>query len=163
MGTVLVLGLGNDLLTDDAIGLRVASEVRRRVSGDSRIVVKETMESGLALLDLIVDHENLIVVDSIQTGQQPAGFVHELGPGDFADTPDRSLHAIGIEKLCTIGRARGLAAPDRIRFFAIEVADPFTLGTDMTPAVADALDDAADAVVQRALEFTHPPALREEA
>ncbi len=153
MTKVLVLGLGNDLLTDDAIGLRVAQEVRHRVAGDPRIEVSETAEVGLALLDLIVDHECLLVVDSIKTGQHPAGFILELEPKDFPEHSSRFPHAIGIERLCALGRIRGLPAPGRVRIFAIEVADPFTLGTDITPEVEQVIDDAADLVMERAMEF----------
>ena len=49
----LVLGLGNDLLTDDAIGILAVREVRRRVAHLAQVEVCETMEMGLALLDFI--------------------------------------------------------------------------------------------------------------
>ncbi|HVU33492.1 MAG TPA: hydrogenase maturation protease [Opitutaceae bacterium] len=150
--------MGNDLLTDDAVGLRVAHEVRQRLVGDPRIEVKETAEMGLALLDLIVDRDSLIVVDSIQTGDQPPGHVHELEPEHFPEHAMRSPHALGVDKLCKLGRMRGLSAPTHVRLIAIEVQDPFTLGTEMTPEVQDAIDDAADLVVQRALEFAQLPA-----
>ena len=153
MNKVLILGLGNDLLTDDAVGLRVAHEVRSRVAGDARLAVHETTEMGLALLDLIVGYTSLVVIDSIQTGQQQPGFVHEIEPGRMLQGVTRTPHAIGIEHLCSLGRIRGLPVPHHIRIIAVEVGDPFTFGTDMTPDVETAIDEAADLVVQRALEF----------
>jgi hydrogenase maturation protease len=160
MKKVLVLGLGNDLLTDDAVGLRVVHDVRQRLAGDARIEVKETAETGLALLDVIVDYASLIVVDSVKTGRAPAGYIHSLAPENLPSGASRSPHAFGVEHICEAGRMRGLAVPERVRMFAIEVEDPFTLGADMTPAVEQAIDEATDEVVECALEFAQlaPPA-----
>lgn len=153
MPNVLVLGLGNDLLTDDAVGLRVAHEVRGRLAGDARIEVKETTEMGLSLLDLVADRESLVIVDSVVTGEAPPGHVYETSPESFPSRSTRSPHALGIERLCALGRMRGLAVPHHVRIVAIEVADPFTVGTDMHPDVENAIDEAVDLVVERALEF----------
>jgi hypothetical protein len=43
--------------------------------------------------------------------------------------------------------------PREIRIFAIEVADPFTLGTDLTPAVKQAVAAAIDRVTAQAREL----------
>lgn len=153
MYKVLVLGLGNDLLTDDAVGLRVAREVHARLAGDPRIEVRETMEMGLALLDLIVDHGSLVLVDSVVTGTHPPGHIYETGPDDFPSRSTRSPHALGVDRLCALGQGRGLPVPQHVRIVAIEVADPFTVGTEMDPDVEQAIDQAADLVVERALEF----------
>ena len=83
MAKVVILGLGNDLFTDDAVGLRVARDVRSRLGPDTRIDVHETTETGLALLDFIVGYDSVVIVDAIQTGEQLPGFVHELEPEDF--------------------------------------------------------------------------------
>lgn len=154
MRHVLILGLGNDLLSDDAVGLRVVNVIRSRMSGDARFDVHETTEMGLALLDLIVGYEALVVVDSIQTGRQAPGFIHELEALHLLRGATRTPHAVGVEQLCHLGRMRGLTVPEHVKIIAVEVGDPFTFGNDMTPEVEAAIDDAADLAVQRALEFT---------
>ena len=160
MKKVLVLGLGNDLLTDDAVGLRVVHEVHQRLSGDPRVEVKATAETGLALLDVIVDYASLIVVDSVKTGREPVGHIHNLAPENFPSGSSRSPHSFGVERICELGRQRGLAVPERVRMFAVEIEDPFTLGAEMTPAVEQAIEEATDEVVECALEFAQlaPPA-----
>jgi Ni,Fe-hydrogenase maturation factor len=50
---ILLLGLGNDILTDDAIGLHVAAAVRERLAGCQFLTVRQTGEMGLSLLDFI--------------------------------------------------------------------------------------------------------------
>ncbi|MBK8857795.1 MAG: hydrogenase maturation protease [Opitutaceae bacterium] len=147
---VLVLGLGNDILTDDAVGLLVAREVRRRLGDTPGIAVRETTEMGLTLLDEIVDCGSLILVDAVQTGCVPPGQVHEIGPDDLPQVTATSPHFVGVGETLALGATLGLAMPRRVRIFAIEVADPYTLGTQLTTAVAQAVPEAAERVVKLA-------------
>ena len=51
MQKTLVLGLGNPLLTDDSVGLRVARELRSLLSGRPDVVVEEDYWGGLRLME----------------------------------------------------------------------------------------------------------------
>jgi len=146
-GRVLVLGLGNDILTDDAVGLLVAREVQTRLGDTPGIAVRETMEMGLTLLDQIVDCESLLIVDAVQTGRVAPGQVHEIGPDELPQVTATSPHFVGVGETLALGAKLGLAMPRRVRIFAIEVEDPYTLGTQLTAAVAAAVPAAADRVV----------------
>jgi hydrogenase maturation protease len=128
---ILVLGLGNDILTDDAIGLRVVRALREHLDPDGPVQALEVEEMGLSLLDYIVGCRDLVLVDAIQTGEAPPGTLHELDGNVIQTRRGGSPHLLG--------RLLGLAVPERVRIFAIEVADPYTLGTELTPALAEAL------------------------
>lgn len=151
--SVLVLGLGNDILTDDAVGLHVVLAVRELLTDEPGIEAKTTTEMGLALLDEIVDRESLVLVDSVQTGKAAPGHIHEIGPEELAKVFTTSPHFLGVGETLSLGKLLGLAMPQHVRIFAIEVADPFTLGTTLTPAVANAVPAATDRVAQCARQF----------
>ena len=53
--------------------------------------------------------------------------------------------------------------PGKVAIVAIEVADPFTLGLELTPAVARAVAPAAARVAERARELAGHPAARSRA
>jgi hydrogenase maturation protease len=150
---VLVLGLGNDILTDDAVGLLVAREVRTRLGSGSGIEVRGTTEMGLTLLDEIVDCGSLVLVDAVQTGKVPPGHVHEIGPEELPQVTATSPHFLGVGETLALGTSLGLSMPRQVRIFAIEVADPFTLGLSLTPAVEQAVMVAAERVVAQARAF----------
>ena len=150
---VLVLGLGNDILTDDAVGLRVADATRDRLAGELDIEVKTTTEMGLALLDHIADRESVILVDSVQTGAGKPGTIHEIDSMELTRVLTTAPHFLGIGETLALGKMLGLAMPRAVRIFAIEVADPYTLGTEMTPAVEQAVAEAVDRVVRQARQF----------
>ena len=153
-----MLGLGNDILTDDAVGLHIVQAVRERLAGQPDIEVKATTEMGLALLDEIVDRESLVLVDSVQTGKVPPGHIHEIGPEELSKVFTTSPHFLGVGETLSLAKMLGLAMPRQIRIFAIEVTDPFTLSTRLTPAVKQAIASATDRVAKQAREYAALPA-----
>jgi hydrogenase maturation protease len=150
---VLILGLGNDILTDDAVGLHVVRELRRRLGDEGEIAVEETCEMGLALLDFFVGHRAVIIVDSIRTGRVPPGTVHEVDATELKQLTGRTPHFLGVGETLALGRHLGLAMPEHVKVFAIEVEDPFTLGTEMTAAIAQAIPDVVKRVVTMARQL----------
>jgi hydrogenase maturation protease len=138
-GRVLVLGLGNDILTDDAIGLRVVQELRGHLAGHTTVDLRETTEMGLALLDFITGYRAVVIVDSIQTGKAAPGSLHEFDAAALKHLTGRTPHFLGVTETLALGNQLGLPMPEQVRIFAIEVADPFTLGTALTPPLQAAL------------------------
>ena len=150
---VLVLGLGNDILCDDAVGLRVVQEVRRRILPGEPIEVEATEEMGLCLLDFIAGYGGLVLVDSVQRGSVPPGFLHEIDADDLRLLPGSSPHFLGVGETLALGRHLGLVMPERVRIVAIEVAEPHLLSTEMTPALQRAVPPAVDRVLTLAREL----------
>jgi hydrogenase maturation protease len=153
LAPILVLGLGNDILTDDAVGLHVVAAVRRALTHLPLVEVKATTEMGLALLDEIAGREGVIIVDSVQTGRFPTGHIHDLGLEDLPTLLTTSPHFLGVRETLALGAMVGLEMPENVRLVAVEVADPFTLGQEMTPAVAAAVPVATELVARRAREM----------
>lgn len=150
----IILGLGNDILSDDGVGLRVAAVLRERLADDGRFTIVETMEMGLSLLDFIVGFDDLVVVDAVLTGQVEPGFIHELDGEDLAVLQEISPHFLGVGEMLALGRLLGLAMPRQARILAIEVGDPFTVGTCLTPA----LEQDLPRIVERVLATLRRPA-----
>lgn len=133
------MGLGNPILTDDAVGVRLARALAPRfASFPGLTVVEECSAGGLNLLDLFAGYERAIVLDAIRT----AGGV----PGDWYTFDGRRLretmhldniHDANFATALELGRRMGQALPpdDRIHIFAVEVQDDATFGESMTPAL----------------------------
>lgn len=149
--SLLVLGLGNDILTDDAIGLRIVRALHQQLDGDEGIVALETEEMGLSLLDHIVGYEELVIVDAIQTGTAPPGHLHQFDGEALPSRRTGAPHFLGVGDTLALGRLLELAMPSRVTVLAVEVADPLTLGTQLTPA----LRSAFPSLVTRVIEEVH--------
>jgi hydrogenase maturation protease len=149
MRKTLLLGLGNDILSDDAIGLRVAGVLRERLAGHKNITVAQTAEMGLSLLDLVAGYDDLVLVDAIQTNQASPGFVHEFEGESLKTIPTISPHFLGVGEMLALGRELGLSVPSRVKVFAVEVQDPFTVSTRMTAALENALPAIVEQIFTR--------------
>ncbi len=151
-----VLCLGNDLVADDAFGLEVARELRRRrLAG---VEVRATMESGFALLDHLLEADPVIVVDTVQTGSAPPGTIHVVRMEEMRRTPGGSPHYVGLFESVELGAALGLPVPKTLVIVAVEAADLRTIGGPMSAAVAAQVAPAAELV----RELLHSPGERSQ-
>ena len=149
---ILLLGLGNDILTDDAIGLTVIRRLQPRYADSPAVALRETAEMGLALLDFMVGFQEVMIVDSIQTGEVPPGTLRELDASGLKTLTGRTPHFLGVGETLALGRRLGLEMPQRVRIFAIEVEDPLTLGTTLTATLEQALPGILNRVVEALTE-----------
>ena len=88
MMKTLVIGLGNPLVTDDSVGLRVAAELKTRLAGRPDVEVDEDYWGGLRLMERLVGCDRAIVIDAIHTGAPP-GTIHRLTPDDHPHATQR--------------------------------------------------------------------------
>lgn len=135
----LVLGLGNELAGDDAVGVLVARAARKEFPYLADVV--ESSASGLALLDLLAGYERVVIVDAIRTGRRPPGTVVQLDLDRVGRVVAPSTHQAGLAELAAVARGLGLSFPERTAVLAVEVADPFTLGAPLSAPVAAAIPE----------------------
>ena len=72
---VLVLGVGNILLQDEGVGVRVVQEFQRRFQLPEGVEVLDGGTAGMCLIEDILDQEHVIILDAVQTGQPPGTVV----------------------------------------------------------------------------------------
>lgn len=144
---VLVLGLGNDILGDDAVGILAARELRAGLL--DTIDVIESAEAGIALMERMEGRERVLILDSIMTRQCEPGTLMELGPEDFGKVAAPSPHYAGLPEVLALAVRLEIPFPSEIRILAMEVEDPFEVREGLTPKVAAALP----ALVARAREI----------
>jgi len=151
----LVLGLGNPILSDDGVGIRVAQEVGKKLN-DPRITIAEASLAGISLLDLIVGYDEVVIIDAIQTGKENAGQVSCMGPEDFSCAKHLSSpHQINLVTALELGKLLNLAMPEKITIFAVEVKDITTFSEKCTSEVERAIPAVVSKVLQE-LNAKHP-------
>lgn len=153
MEGILVIGLGSPIMSDDAIGLRVAQAVEDM--GLDGVEVMQEAIGGLDIIPMLSGHRNAVVVDAIKTSAYPVGTVMIFDPEDFEPTvTNASAHEINLATAMHIGRQLDPDnMPESIRFVAIEVEDLVTVSETMTPDVERSLPKAVDAVLHIISEF----------
>ena len=144
----LILGMGNSLLSDDGVGLRVAAELKNRLN-QPKITVMETSVAGLSLLDLLVGYDRAIIIDAIQTVDGKAGQIYRLDPEAFDTTRHTtSPHDVNLTTALEFGKKLGLPLPQEIVILAIEASDVSTFSEECTPEVTQAIPTCVEMVIQ---------------
>jgi hydrogenase maturation protease len=144
----LILGLGNTILSDDGVGIRVAEELQTRLT-EPEITVLETSLSGLSLLDILVGYDKVIIVDAIQTVGGKAGDIYQLTTDALqVSRHAASPHDVNLATALELGKKLGLALPREIVIFAIEVADVTTFGEECTPELKRAIPVCVEMVIR---------------
>ena len=136
---VLILGVGNPILSDDGVGIHVARELKKRsIPG---VDVEELAASGLELLDVVRGYDKVVIIDAIQTTKGRPGELHILEEKDFEKSiHGSSPHGINIATALALGRKLVPAEmPKEVVFFAVEAEDLVNVSERLTPKVASAL------------------------
>lgn len=147
---VLVVGLGNPILSDDGIGLRVAAVVRESLR-DGAVEVKEVAVGGLSLAEMLVGYERAIIVDAIMTENGVPGTVYHFELADLPGTLNTaSAHDTNLATALRALRRFGADVPqdDAIHIVAIEAQDVWTFSERCSSAVEAAIPAAAQLVRQ---------------
>jgi hydrogenase maturation protease len=126
----LVVGLGNTIRGDDAVGVLAARELRQRLDARDDVEVKELESSADALLDVLGQYDEVIVVDAVTGTGEAAGTVRWIEVDRLGASPAISSHRIGLPTVAELGRRLGLTRPGQILAcaIAIEPADEFGTG-----------------------------------
>ena len=134
---VLIIGLGNDILTDDSIGLRVVDAMQDLFPGAFEF--RKCSLGGLDILEMIRGYERVVMIDSIKTRDGVPGGVYFLSADDFRNTLHiANFHDINILNAMEIGRKLGMQIPGRFDIIAIEIAIDAEFGENLSPAVEEA-------------------------
>lgn len=149
----LVLGLGNELAGDDAVGLLVARALLVELDGVADVV--ESSASGLALLEVLAGYDRAVIVDAILTGRDPPGTITEMGMDEVGRVLAPSAHQAGLPELAAVASRLGLGFPSRTVVLAVEVVDPYTLGAGLSEPVAEALEELVQRVRERVRGWEH--------
>lgn len=145
--TTLVVGLGNPILGDDGVGWRVAEAVKARLDDPAVDVICLSL-GGLALMEHLAGYRRTIIVDAMTTGAEP-GSLHNLSAEEMDELSIQhtaSVHDLSLSAALALGRELGLALPDEIWIVGVEAKAEFDFGETLSPAVAEAIPLAAQAV-----------------
>jgi hydrogenase maturation protease len=146
-----ILGIGNVIMTDDAVGVHAARRARELLGPDSDVEVIEAQMAGFALLDLLADRDRVVVIDALVDPHREPGDVFCVDVARFAPTSHLAGgHQIDLPTALELGRRLGLRMPSEVTVVAVVVVDAMTLGESMTGPVRDAVDTAAREAVRLA-------------
>ena len=107
---IMVMGVGNVLLTDEGLGVRFLEELEKSNLPEN-VELIEGGTTGLDLVHLIQDVDFLIIVDAINAHSEP-GAIFRFCPEENKIFPDEfqiSFHQVGIVEVLSLAGIIGHA------------------------------------------------------
>ncbi len=140
LNDILILGIGNDILTDDAIGPKIV----RRLQGDltyRNITFLTAATGGLEILEMIKDYKQVVIIDAIKTKDGIPGTVYYLTPDNFKETLHiSSFHDVSFLTALELAKKLDIPVPSRIDIIAIEIVEDLTFSNAFSDEIAPKYD-----------------------
>jgi hydrogenase maturation protease len=105
---IVILGVGNILLSDEGVGVHVVNELMK-LDLPPGVTVVEGGTDGFRLIDIITEADRLIVIDAVKGGAVP-GSIYRFNIDEIKDCPPgfkTSVHQIGILEVINLSSLIG--------------------------------------------------------
>lgn len=148
-GKTAVIGIGNAILSDDALGIKAVRALKERYfeksgaltgDGTGRIEFMEVTHGGINLMEHMRGFSNAIIVDSIVTGKHKAGTIFKFVYPEVPQTKNTvSTHDMDLHTAMEMGKSIGIELPSLLMVFAVEASDTTTFSEELTEDVANSM------------------------
>lgn len=144
---IVILGIGNILLTDEGVGVRVIETLEKRYGFSDSVTLIDGGVMGLNLIGTLVDADHVVMVDAVRGHGYP-GALYRLEADEIPEhfTAKSSLHEVGFPEILAACRALG-KVPD-IVVVGVEPQDIETPSLDLTPAIQGRMDEITAMVLE---------------
>jgi hydrogenase maturation protease len=146
MKETLVLGLGNILLRDEGVGVRVVERLQELYDFPPNVQVVDGGTLGLDLLSYVEAADQLLVVDAMDMGAGPGQIGHLEGEEVPAFLSVKiSPHQMGLSDLLAASRLDEVY-PEKVVLWGVQPA-VIDVGLELSPVVAAQVDVLVDKAV----------------
>jgi hydrogenase maturation protease len=143
---ILILGLGNTLMSDDGFGVRVIEELASRCRFREAVTLLDGGSLGMDLLAHFEGVERLLIVDALEMHAAPGTIFRLLGaevPGACAGR--LSVHQLGLPELLAFAELQG-CLPRELVVWGVQ-PECVGMGTELSKTTAAALEPVVAGIV----------------
>ena len=141
----IVLGVGNQILGDDGVGIHVVNELKKQLHNPN-ITVDEAITGGMNLLELLLGYDKAIIVDAVKTEDGENGEVKRIPLGDFSTMHSCNPHDVSLIEAIEMAKKMGEdRIPREIIVIGVMMKDiPCEFGEKLSNKIAAAVPKAVD-------------------
>lgn len=156
VGEALVLGLGNILLSDEGLGVRVVQRLGENYHFPPEVRVMDGGTLGLDLLPYLEGVDHLLVIDALEKEEEPGTITRLVGDEVPASLSVKiSPHQMGLADLLAAARLQGLY-PQEVVLWGMQPGSIDT-GLDLSPPVEAQVDRLIDEVLMELKSWGYEP------
>jgi len=154
MRTILI-GLGNPILGDDAVGWKVVEQVEQQLQrpqheNQELFDIIYVSIGGLGLMEHLIDYDRAIIVDAMDSGKVAPGTISTQMLEDVFDLTTvhtTSVHDASLQDAVNLARKIGVQVPKKLIVVGIETDSLYSFSEALTTDVEAAIPRAADIVI----------------
>ena len=137
---ITILGVGNILLTDEGVGVRVVERLHGQYTFPDNVQVIDGGVLGLRLMGVIGNTDVLIIVDAVKN-KQPPGTLYRLADEQVPRRvlAKQSMHQMDLPEVLALCSA--IDKNPQTVVIGVEPEDITTMDVALTPAIAAKVDD----------------------
>ncbi len=145
---ILILGVGNILLSDEGAGIKALQELKRQYIFPAEVELLDAGTSGMQLLPWIENRSSLFILDVVDEKEADYGAVFQY---NFEDPPafirkKSTSHQIGLHEVLAFAQMSD-TLPSRIVLFGIRPQSMET-GLELTPKIREGVQELTDLVIR---------------
>jgi hydrogenase maturation protease len=149
---IVILGVGNILLKDEGVGVRVVKELEKNYSFPSHVELIDGGTAGHHLINLVRDFDEIIVIDAVEGGETPGTLYRFcLDQITFEIPTALSIHEVGV--LEVLSQLKLLDKTPRVTFIGIEPRDISPWGMDLSPVIEEKIPEMMELVLKELEEL----------
>ncbi len=137
--------MGNEILRDDGIGPAVIRELKK-TGGPPGVTYETTGLSGMPLLDLVTEYDNLIIVDALKSGKKTGEINWEQAEHFQSHTGASNQHRLNLFRVLELGNQLEMNMPRRVKVLTVSAEDVTSFGQYLSPQVAGAIPEAVSMI-----------------
>jgi hydrogenase maturation protease len=147
-GKCLILGLGNPLRGDDAVGFKTAERLKGLIK-DPQTVVEPLCAGGMRVLDILEGFHSVVAIDAIVGTGKPTGevfwFEEEFTPAPGERVSSHSLH---LWDAIELGSTLGMEMPEEVHLLAIAIGGHTSWSDALTTDALQGVNRAVEEVLR---------------
>jgi hydrogenase maturation protease len=152
----LVLGIGNTVMSDDGVGVKVVQRLQREYRFDDTVELLDGGTLGLDLLPKLEGIAQLIIVDAVETGMEPGTCVRLAGEElPIALETKVSPHQMGLKDLLSVAELMG-HKPREMVLIGVQPGS-IEMDTELTAEVESKVDILINNVLDELNKFGIKP------
>ena len=159
----LIIGLGNPILTDDGVGVKIAQQLESIIDLNAHpdLTITEASAGGIRLMEVMLGYDRVVLIDAYYLNQEKTtpGKIHRLSLDDLRSVSptqhSTSAHDTSLVTALDAADVLGYQIPGEFIIYAVEVENILEFSETPTPAVAEAIPIVTAEIISELSLTTH--------
>jgi hydrogenase maturation protease len=147
MKKVVILGVGNILLSDEGVGVKTVWELEKKFEFPENVKLVDGGSGGFSLIPFIEEADRLLIIDAI-LGDNPPGTIYRFTLENIPETVAEkiSLHELNLLDVLNLVKLRN-KLPEEVVIIGIEPKS-LEMSLELTPLIKDKQEELIKKVLE---------------